>query len=272
MTSGGEAGRRLLVPVNANTECNRGVVCVPHAGAGAAAFMRLGKMLEVAAWAARFPGRESRMREAPLPTIAAMADQLAAAVRALGPDELVMFGHCCGALVAYEVALRLQDRSAPRPGLSLAVSACAAPFWRFDDEPGAGRSVAEMSDEELTALLAAAGGTDEELLRNKGFVELMLPVYRADVLAVERYERGLPHRRLRIPVLVLAGEDDAAIPRAAFSAWAQVTDGPCETRLLPGGHFYLDSHERTVADLLQGAFLGTGASHGPGHRQGTHTH
>jgi surfactin synthase thioesterase subunit len=257
---GYSGGGRFLVPINANTGCNRGIVCVPHAGAGAASFMRLGRLLDVAGWAARFPGRESRMREAPLPTITAMADQLAEAMRNLGPDELVLFGHCCGALVAYEAALRLQDWPARLDRLSLVASACAAPFWRFDESAEAGRSVAEMSDEELTALLAAAGGTDEELLRNRGFVELMLPVYRADVLAVERYERDLPRERLHIPVLVLAGNDDADIPRAAFSAWAQVTDGPFEARLLPGGHFYLNDHERTVANLLQCAFTGGRAS------------
>jgi surfactin synthase thioesterase subunit len=240
-----ERSGRVLVRINTAGGTRAGVVCVPHAGAGAAAYMPLGKMLDLPGWAARFPGRESRMHEAPLPTIAAMADELAPAVRALDVAELVLFGHCCGALVAYDVALRLRDR----PGLSLVVSACAAPGWPFDGMP----SAADMSDEELTAQLAAAGGTDETLLRNKSFVEMVLPVYRADVLAVERYDHEPGRERLQIPVVVLAGKDDEDIPYAAFAAWARVTEGPFDIQLLDGGHFYLDQNERTVAGLLRRA-------------------
>jgi len=205
--------------------------------------MPLGKMLGVPGWAARFPGRENRIRETPLPTITAMADQLAAAIRDLDTDELVLFGHCSGALVAYEVALRLPDRN----GLKLMASACAAPGWRFDDS----RPVAAMSDEELAAQLAADGGTDETLLRNKSFVVMMLPVYRADVLAVERYQLGPERERLRIPVTVVAGKDDEDIPHAAFAAWARLVDGPFDIQLLDGGHFYLGQNERAVAGLLR---------------------
>lgn len=234
---------RLLIRINAYSERAAGVVCVPHAGAGAAAFMALGKALGIPGWAARFPGRESRMREPRLPTITAMACQLATAVRGLGLSRLVLFGHCCGALVAYEAALRLRDH----PRLILVASSCAAPFWRFTGVPG----VADLPDQELTAQLATAGGTDDALLRNQSFVAMVLPIYRADALAVERYQPSPARERLNIPIFVLAGKDDIDIPHAALAAWSEVTEGPVDMQLLDGGHFYLDHNERAVAGLLR---------------------
>jgi medium-chain acyl-[acyl-carrier-protein] hydrolase len=241
---------KLLVPVNRQLESDRGVVFVPHAAAGAATFAPFGQTLEVAAWAARFPGRESRIRETALTTIEAMADALAASVCDLDTGELVLFGHCSGALVVYEAALRLRERTAADKRLTLVVSSCAAPVWRARPR----RNVARMSDEDLVALMTADGGTSRALVCRHDFLELILPVYRADLLAMEQYDRDRPPRRVDIPVLALAGEDDEDLPEAAFTAWAQVTDGPFSARRLVGDHFYLTGQEQRIAEILLGLF------------------
>jgi pyochelin biosynthetic protein PchC len=241
---------KLLVPLNKNPERDRGVVFVPHAAAGAAAFAPFGRTLEVAAWAARFPGRESRIAETALTTIEAMADELAASLCALDVGELVLFGHCSGALVAYEVTLRLRQQTAGDKPLTLVVSSCAAPVWRAWPRLG----VDSMSDEDLLALMTADGGTNQALVRRGDFVELILPVYRADLMAMEQYDRTRPPRRVDIPILALGGIDDGDLPDAAFTAWAQVTDGPFRARRMAGDHFYLASQEQKVAEILLDLF------------------
>jgi surfactin synthase thioesterase subunit len=239
---------KLLVPVNKVPAQGHGIVFVPHAAAGSAAFASLGRRLKVAAWAARFPGRESRIAETALVTIEAMADDLAASVCELEPAELVLFGHCSGALVVYETALRLGQRAGKR--LTLVVSSCAAPIWRKRPP----RDVATMSDEDLIALMTADGGTSQTLVGRRDFVELILPVYRADLLAIQEYDRSRPPRPVRVPIVALAGEDDEDLPDAAFTAWAQVTEGPFSARRLTGDHFYLTGQEQHIAETLMDLF------------------
>jgi medium-chain acyl-[acyl-carrier-protein] hydrolase len=238
---------KLLVPLNKHADHSRGIVFVPHAAAGAGAFAALGRVLPVAAWAARFPGRESRITEAPLTSIEAMADELVASVSGLGVDELVLFGHCSGGLVAYEAALRLRQHDAMASRLTLVASSCAAPTWRERPQ----RNVGEMTEDELIALLVADGGTSPTLVARRDFLELILPVYRADLIAMERYDRGRPPRYLDIPILAIAGKEDEDLPDAAFTAWAQLACGPFEARRLAGDHFYLAGQEQELAEMLQ---------------------
>src|SRR3954447_26751260 len=98
----------LLVPVTPGASHPVSLICIPHAGAGAALYYPWRPLSQVASlWAVRFPGRENRLAEPALTSIHAMADALAASVAKIPARAMVLFGHCSGALVAYELAIRL---------------------------------------------------------------------------------------------------------------------------------------------------------------------
>jgi medium-chain acyl-[acyl-carrier-protein] hydrolase len=149
--------------------------------------------------------------------------------------------------------LRLRQRDARTSRLKLVASSCAAPTWRERPQ----RNVGELSEDDLIALLVADGGTSPTLVARRDFLELILPVYRADLIAMERYDRSRPPRYLDIPILALAGKEDEDLPDAALTAWAQLACGPFNARRLAGGHFYLAGQEQTVAEMLH-ELLGEG--------------
>jgi surfactin synthase thioesterase subunit len=136
-----------------------------------------------------------------------------------------------GALVAYEIALLLEERG-QRPARFF-VSGCrgaAVP----DERP----TLHTRDDETLLAELAAMGGTDTDLLSHPEFRQLVLPALRADFQAVETYTcpDGFP---LHTPVTALIGDADPRVRPATADAWSELTLDSYELRVFRGDHFFL---------------------------------
>lgn len=223
------------------------LVCIPHAGAGVTAFhswRALGRF--AALWAVRFPGRESRLAEPPLATIDEMAEVLAPAVSKITARSVVLFGHCSGALIAYEVANRLTELRLGPSDLRLLLSSQPAPFGR---PAPAGETAAQISQAELARRLRALGGTPEAILENPGLMALMEPVIRADLLAAEQYR---PPAREALPydIAVLAATSDQAISEDSLQAWRDYTTGSFQIKWFEGQHFFVAQGGSAVVDYL----------------------
>lgn len=223
------------------------LVCIPHAGAGAGAYRgwqeRLGTAAQVLP--VQLPGREYRLGEAPLDNIDTVVAALTGpALQVLRPPY-VLFGHSMGALIAFELAHALTARG--RPPAHLVVSGFAAP--RIDPVErvaAAGAVEAYASDEALVDYVRTVSGDDDGVLAVPEFVEMLLPVMRADFALCASYRfRARPP--LAMPLTVLTGRDDPTTPRHHQEPWQEVTTGPTERVVLPGGHIY--THEQLDAVL-----------------------
>jgi medium-chain acyl-[acyl-carrier-protein] hydrolase len=161
-------------------------VAIPHAGAGAAAFRRWIPRVprSVSLTALRLPGRERLISEQPLAEWERVLDILSEAIARLPPGPFVLYGHCSGAIVAFELARRIQATS-HRDLAALAVGGCEPP-----DEISV--QVPSSWDRELPE----AAKTNAEL------VNLLLPALKADfgLMASYRYQDG---PRLLCPILAL---------------------------------------------------------------------
>lgn len=191
---------------------------IPHAGAGAAAFRSWqdAASRDIEVWPVRLPGRERRISERPIPEIEAVADGLCEAISALDGRTFALFGHCFGALVAFEVARRL-DRV--RPPCGLFVSSQAAPS-RFSGNNLPVRP--DVPTEQLIAHLREVGGTDERLLADRELFSLLEPAIRADLRAADEYIY-VRHRRLAIPVHAYFARGDRFVEEGEMRAWGDET-------------------------------------------------
>jgi surfactin synthase thioesterase subunit len=224
----------------------RRLFCLPFAGGGAAPFRAWARSMpeDVEILAAQLPGREARLREAPFRSIAAMTQAALPAVLAHADLPYAVFGHSMGALVAFELALALEE-SAPVPPTALFVSARRPP-----DEPDEHSPVHPLPEAQFVAELQSRyGAIPEVLLQERELLQLLLPTLRADIEAVETYAPSTT-RKLRCPVFVYGGMDDRHPRRAQLAGWQRVAARDVRVRVFAGDHFYLNAQrDALTADI-----------------------
>jgi surfactin synthase thioesterase subunit len=217
----------------------------PHSGGSTGEYVRWANGLPgVEVCVVQLPGRGARHDEPPYTRMEDLVGDLLEAVEFHPP--FVLFGHSLGALVAYEVAQELRDRSRPAPH-RVVVSAYNAPHV-----PRSGPRLHELPDGELLPhLLAGYGDMPAELLADEEYLADVLGCYRADLTVAETHVHARPEPLDR-PVTVVSGlDDDGAV--ADLLAWREHTTGRFEVHLLPGGHFYLRAERDAVLTLVTDA-------------------
>lgn len=220
------------------------LVCLPHAGGAASFYFPLSRALTPAVdvLAVQYPGRQDRRHEPTISSLPELADRIFEAIRHLDDRPLALFGHSMGAVLAYEIALRLQDAGLPAP-VRLFVSGRRAPCCDRDERLHLG------SDAQLLAEVRRLGGPHAALLAEPDVLEMVMPAIRSDYHAVENY-RHESGRRLACPVTVLTGDSDPRVSIEEATAWEEHTTGLTELQVFPGGHFFLVDQSTRVTGLL----------------------
>lgn len=240
------SGGALLARLAAREGAGCAVVCFPWAGAGAGVFAPWARLFpdDVALWAVRLPGRESRLREPPFRSLHAAADAAALALRD-GPDlPLVLFGHSMGALLAFETARRLETGAGRRP-LLLVASGSRAPVGA-----SAGGRFHQMEDEQLARLMAATSGMPDAVGMDASLRQMAVALLRADLAMVEAYAGAdVP---LQAPVTVYAGRADPALDATEVERWNGCSASGVRIHWFDGGHFFLREQPEPVVRQLIG--------------------
>lgn len=222
------------------------VIGLPHAGGWPSAFQTWRRVLpeHVELVVAQLPGRGMRSDEPPMRRVAPIVAGLAEAVTALEPLPTVVLGHSFGSVLGYELTKRMEQRGLA-PEL-LAVSARQPPCF-----PSRAPFAHQGSDDELVAHLVRIGGVSPDLLTRPGLVDTALGAIRADLEALETYDR--PPTGTAVPVLSLGAIDDPVVVAERLHLWSVETTGAFRRRMFTGGHFYL--YDSTTATTIAAELL-----------------
>ncbi len=224
-------------------ECTTKLVCFPHAGSVSGQYRTWPKGLpsDIGVMAVRYPGREERFDD-PFPSgVEDLADDIADALGELARQRMVLFGHCFGATVAHEVALRLQDRGVPP--VALCVSGTLPPHALT------GARDVPTADEDIIAHVVSLDASRAAAFEDPSLREAVLPAVRGDYRLVGRYAGGA-RPPLTGPIYAYAGGQDTEVTPGEIAGWADMTRGAFRMKVLPGGHFYLKPEESALlADL-----------------------
>lgn len=224
------------------------LVCFPHAGGSASFYVPVAAALSprVDVAAIQYPGRQDRRLEPGPASVAALADQITEALAAWDDDRpLTFFGHSMGALVAFEVARRM-ERTGSGP-VRLFASGRRAPSRTRDEH------VHTLDDDGVIAELRALAGTDAQVLQDEELLRMVLPAIRSDYRAVETY-RCDPGATVGCPVTVLTGDADPRTSLPEAHAWSEHTTAEADVRVFTGGHFFLSERPAEVLAVLDEHF------------------
>jgi surfactin synthase thioesterase subunit len=220
------------------------LLCFPPVGGAADVFGGWSERLpSVDLGLVQLPGRISRLGEPLIRTIHDAARGVAEAVAEMPALPTVLFGHGLGAVIAFESARRLQDRT--WPVLALFVSACAAPALKALEQ-----SFATLPAEELVSRVRQRhAAVPRAVLADREMLELFVPGLRADVEMAERYQyaAGVP---LACPIVACGGSADPHTSRAQLEAWRTETRGRSSVHLFEGGPLYVQQERAAVTGLI----------------------
>lgn len=199
--------------------------CLPYSGCGASMFGRWPRRVGFAeVCPIQLPGRENRITEPHFGSVEALADGLCAGLAPFLDRPYALFGHCAGALQAYEFTVRLADRGLPAPS-RIFLSSQTPPDGAAEPSGFTAMSDAELRAELRRLLAAIRAVPTEELL------DLYLSVFRPDLVAVRGYRQTRP---VPVPITVIHWAESGLAP-GLLAGWAAYGDVTFES--LPGGHY-----------------------------------
>lgn len=227
------------------------LICLPYGGGGASIFQGLAALapdsIEIAA--VQLPGREDRSREDPPEDLDALVSACSVALRPYCTMPYVFYGHCAGALLAYEIAQTMGSRFGLWPERLIA-AAQPAPHL-----PPREPLLHEMDDEQLLETINQRGGLPEAVARHTELVEFLLSVLRSDFTLWERYEY-VKRDPLPFPVTSIRGKQDDVMGPEATAPWSEHTTAGHTDLEIDGGHYFINELSERGASILAGAVLG----------------
>jgi len=229
------------------------LICFPFAGGGASVYRawRRSSPPGMDICPVQLPGREGRIREAPFRRIEPLIDLLAESLPPGLFPPYAFFGHSMGALIAFELARRLVDRGHPPPAV-IFPSAARPPHRMRRSHP-----LHALPDEAFRAALRDLEGTPDAVLEHEELMELLLPTLRADFELCETYEYRGPDP-LACPVLAFGGSEDPNVSPEELRGWGEMTRGGFRDLILPGGHFFLETHSEEILRRVREAIPASG--------------
>ncbi|PWJ23316.1 surfactin synthase thioesterase subunit [Branchiibius hedensis] len=219
------------------------VYAFPQAGAGAAAVRPLCADLgwPAATAAVRLPGREARLDEAPLTDLAMLSDGACEAIVAHARGRRVtLLGHCSGAVIAFEVARRLDPSCLSR----LVVSAHCSPSDIVR------RGVWRWPTPKLVDLVSCEGRIPAEVMADDELLELVVPAIRADYQALETYQVD-EGAAVDADVIAVVGYEDHLLSAEQLRGWSRHARGRFTVHVVPGPHDLLHTHHREVSTVVR---------------------
>ncbi|MEU3838557.1 thioesterase domain-containing protein [Streptomyces sp. NPDC028635] len=207
--------------------------CLPCTGAPAGVHLPWADRLQphIAVTPLELPGRGARMREKPCRGLEPLLQDLVGAAARLCDRPFALFGHGFGALLAFEVAARLEwdhELVAER----LYVSGAAAPHLARYDEPAE-----HLADDAFLARARRRPHIHPGAFADARLARLRLPLLRADLALARSYRAGLDNT-VHAPVTALAGRDDPTVSAAQLGAWRGYTRRSFRLRRVSGGHYH----------------------------------
>lgn len=236
---------KWFVNANVNSAAKLRLFCIPYAGGGASAFYEWSHFFpkEIEVCSIQLPGRENRGMEVPLTNLQQIVEIVAEEIQPLINIPFAFFGHSMGALISFELARTIRQKSKVNP-VHLFVSGRHAP-----QIPCAKQDYHLLSDEQFIQELRSLNGTPEIVLQDAEMMSILLPRLRADfsVCGSYQYKNDEP---FECPITAFGGKDDNGVTYQSLEAWREQTKREFSMCTYPGDHFFLYESKYEMIEFM----------------------
>jgi surfactin synthase thioesterase subunit len=239
---------KYITCLSSTSEAPVTVLCFPHAGGGSFRYRawhnRLSDQAEILI--PNLPGRERRIHESAYDNLSRVTEEILPHLSPWFEKPVFLAGISYGALLAYEMAVRLEKQGVKIRGLLVASQ-------RAPNQPLETLNWNALSEADLISKLVEIGGLELTMANDPEFRQLFLPTIRADLQASYSYCTQ-EKTKLNCPVHVWHGLVDPAIREKEILGWAEITSGKVTYRDINAGHFLTKQKEDLWLDDLQNFF------------------
>lgn len=221
------------------------LICVAYGGGGASIFHSLAGFMpeSIEVVALQLPGREDRSGEAPPTSLRRLVHTCAIALGPYCAMPFAFYGHCAGALLAFELAHQINARFGARPAHFIA-AAQHAPHV-----PPTSLLLRELPDDVLLDTVRQRGGLPDAVAENTELTAFLLPLLQSDFKLWRQYDY-VPKKPMQWPVTALHGADDDVTEASSIKAWQEHTSADFAYHEVAGGHYFINEMTVDTARLI----------------------
>lgn len=238
--------------------------CIPYGIKGASLFADWDKNmpLDVEVCPIQFPGKENRISEMPISDMDEAVEALEQVLSTQMDKPFAFYGHSVGALIAYRIAARLQEKNCEEMKY-LFVGAFSSPnivpnpvyekvmkaFRNFGFETLPEIDQLVNVDPELNKEYESYITKEFNITVNDEVRDLVKPVGFSDFRLVHTYNYDLTEEKLHIPIAAFHGNKDDFVTEEEIIKWSELTDRSFQHYVFPGDHFFIHK-EQSQDELL----------------------
>ncbi len=226
----------------------KNVFCFHHAGGSGINFSKWDMLSDKVRFIpAEMPGRGARICDKYDHCFKKVVYEITEAVKkevdTLEIDDFVFYGHSMGAIIAFSVACCIKKKYKISPKVLFVVARHAPQM----PDPSVFKST--MSDESLIDEMKRLGGTPDEILNNREYMNMFINRIRNDYKLHEDYNYG--NEKLDIPIIAHTGDNDYGADVFSMTKWFQLTSKGAAVEEFKGGHFFpYELGEKYVRHLI----------------------
>ncbi|MCR5666527.1 MAG: hypothetical protein K6G01_06820 [Eubacterium sp.] len=197
-----------------------------------------------------YPGRELRRQEAIPDKAEDLAKQFVDDNPELFEKDYVLFGHCTGNILSYEVAKYAYRKLKKMPKLFIA-SGSNSPRHSVYGEILKDENGVDVSDRVLAERMVDVGIVTADFIDNQNFIDYYMPIYRSDVKMLGIFDKD-DVMKLDCEIYVLYGREDEYVDEDGLKDWSVYTTKGVQAETFEGAHFYITTQKEALIGKIVG--------------------
>lgn len=192
-----------------------------------------------------YPGHGVRHKEKLCDTFQELSQDLYAQIQGkYSGGEYALMGYSMGSIAAFEILMHIISMK-EMPSPKHIFLAAHEPNVMVDLE----RYSSEELDEYVKRKTILFGAVPDQLINNRSFWRMYLPLYKADYLMISRYDFQNLDFTTYVPVTIFYSETDT--PRTEMEQWKKYFIGNSEFVEYTGTHFFIHEYYKEMAVLIK---------------------